>query len=146
MFHKVKEVYALPDLRLSVVFADGVTKTYDVNPLLYRFAAFKPLKDEAFFAGVQVDAGGYGVAWSDDIDLSCDELWENGITEKTPFDGLMSFADATEIWGLSESTLRKAITYGKIASGTDARKYGKQWVVTKAAMVREYGDPVSMPK
>lgn len=85
MFHKVKEVYALPDLRLSVVFADGLTKTYDVNPLLHRFAAFKPLKDEALFAGVQVDAGGYGVAWSDDIDLSCDELWQNGITEKTPF-------------------------------------------------------------
>ncbi len=64
-------------------------------------------------------------------------------SEETPFDGLISFADATELWGLSESTLRKAISYGKLVSGVDARKYGKQWVVTEAAMRREYGDPVS---
>lgn len=55
----------------------------------------------------------------------------------------MSFADATELWGLSESTLRKAISYGKLVSGVDARKYGKQWIVTKDAMLREYGEPVS---
>ena len=44
---------------------------------------------------------------------------------------------------MSESTLRKAISYGKLVSGVDARKYGKQWVVTEAAMRREYGAPVS---
>ena len=70
-------------------------------------------------------------------------LWYNGVTESTPFDDLMSFADASELWGLSESTLRKAVSYGKIVSGVDARKYGKQWIVTKDAMHREYGDPVS---
>ena len=142
MFHKIKEVYPLPDLRLSVLFSDGTTKTYDVAPLLNRFPAFGVLSDEALFSSVEVDAGGYGIVWNDDVDLSCDELWENGAVEETPFDGLMSFADATELWGLSESTLRKAISYGKIVSGVDARKYGKQWVVTKEAMVREYGQPV----
>lgn len=142
MFHKIKEVYALPGMRLSVLFSDGTTKTYDVDPLLSRFDAFKALADEALFASVEVDVGGYGIIWNDDIDLSSDELWENGITQVTPFDGLMSFADATELWGLSESALRKAVSYGKIVSGIDARKYGKQWVVTKEAMEREYGEPV----
>ncbi len=144
MFHKVKEICPLPDRKLNVLFADGTTKTYDVEPLLGRFEAFRALEDDALFAGVEVDVGGCGIVWNDDIDLSCDELWEHGITQETPFDGLMSFADATELWGLSESTLRKAVSYGKIVSGVDARKYGKQWVVTKAAMEREYGDPVSM--
>ena len=142
MFHKVKEVYALPGMRLSVLFSDGTTKAYDVTPLLGRFDAFKALEDESLFSSVEVDVGGYGVIWNDDIDLSCDELWENGVTQVTSFDGLMSFADATELWGLSESALRKAVSYGKIVSGVDARKYGKQWVVTKEAMEREYGDPV----
>lgn len=32
---------------------------------------------------------------------------------KTPFDGLMSFSGASELWGLSESTLRKAVAYSK---------------------------------
>ncbi|WP_248922502.1 helix-turn-helix domain-containing protein [Olsenella intestinalis] len=54
----------------------------------------------------------------------------------------MSFADASELWGLSESTLRKAVSYGKIVSGVDARKFGKQWLVTRAAMEREYGEPI----
>lgn len=142
MFHKVKEVYPLPDMRLSVIFANGATKVYDVAPLLSRFDAFKMLQDSHVFGSVEVDVGGYGIVWNDDIDLSCDELWENGVTEETPFDGLISFADATELWGLSESTLRKAISYGKLVSGVDARKCGKQWVVTEAAMRREYGDPV----
>lgn len=31
----------------------------------------------------------------------------------TPFDSLMSFSDATSLWNLNESTLRKAIKYGK---------------------------------
>ena len=34
--------------------------------------------DPAEFGCVAVDAGGYGIVWSDELDLSCDELWENG--------------------------------------------------------------------
>lgn len=143
MFRKIKDVYALPRMQLSVLFADGTTKRYDAKRLVTRIPAFEALEDEALFNSVEVDTGGYGIVWSDDIDLSCDELWDNGVVEKTPFDDLMSLADATELWNLSESTLRKAISYGKIVSGVDARKYGKQWVITRQAMEREYGDPTA---
>ena len=90
---------------------------------------------------MEVDTGGYGIIWNDDLDLSCDELFENGETVKTPFDGLMAFTDATQLWGLNESTLRKAIAYGKLVNGVDACKYGKQWVISTEAMKREYGQP-----
>lgn len=143
-FHKVKDVSALPGLKLSVQFANGTTKIYDVTPLERRFPAFKALEDETLFDCVEVDQGGYGIIWNDELDLSCDELWDNGVEVATPFDGLMSFSDASELWGLSESTLRKAIAYGKIVPGVDARKYGKQWVVNRDAMVREYGEPVGV--
>lgn len=142
MFNKIKAVSPLPDLRLSVQFANGTTKVYDVSPLLDRFEVFNELRDEELFNQVVVDVGGYGIVWNDDIDLSCDELWDQGVTEITPFDNLISFADASELWGLSESTLRKAISYGKIVPGIDARKYGKQWIVTRQAMEREYGELV----
>lgn len=33
MFHKVKEVNALPEHKISVRFAEGITKIYDVSPL-----------------------------------------------------------------------------------------------------------------
>ena len=112
MFHKVKNVNALPDFKLSVQFCEGVTKIYDMNQLFEKLPVFNYFKDkvEEFYA-VSVDMGGYGIVWNDDLDLSCDELWENGIQVETPFDGLMSFADATQLWGLNESTLRKAIVY-----------------------------------
>ncbi|MGM9643269.1 MAG: DUF2442 domain-containing protein [Eubacteriales bacterium] len=139
MFHKIKNVAAIPDYRLSVQFSEGVTKIYDVKPLFERLPVFTALKNEEEFFNVTVDVGGYGIIWNDDLDLSCDELWENGIQVDTPFDGLMAFSDATELWGLNESTLRKAVAYGKLVNGIDVCKFGKQWVVSSEAMKREYG-------
>ena len=57
------------------------------------------------------------------------------------FDGLIAFSDATQLWGLNESTLRKAIAYGKLINGIDVCKFGKQWVISSDAMKREYGEP-----
>ena len=142
MFHKVKSVNALDNFRLSVQFAEGVTKIYDVSQLFEKWSAFRSLKDDLeLFKNIQVDVGGYGVIWKDDLDISCDELYANGTIIKTPFDGLMSFNDATTLWGLNESTLRKAITYGKLVNGIDVCKFGKQWVISMDAMKREYGEP-----
>lgn len=144
MFHKIKDVSALPGLRLSVQFAEGVTKVYEVGPLAERLPVFRVFETHPeWFEDVCVDTGGYGIVWSDDLDLSCDELWENGIVVETPFDGLMALSDATQVWGLNESTLRKAIAYGKLVNGVDVCKYGKQWVVATESMRREYGVPTA---
>lgn len=141
MFHKIKNVSPLPDYRLSVQFSEGVTKLYDVKPLLEKIPAFECLlKQPDVFHEVSADTGGYGIVWNDELDLSCDELWEHGTAVETPFDGLMAFSDATELWGLHESTLRKAIVYGKLVNGVDVCKFGKQWVISTEAMRREYGD------
>ena len=142
MFHKVKIVNALDNYRLSVQFAEGITKLYDVSRLFSTWTAFISLKDNPIlFKKARVDVGGYGVIWNDELDISCDELFANGETIKTPFDGLMSFNDATTLWGLNESTLRKAISYGKLVNGIDVCKFGKQWVISMDAMKREYGEP-----
>ena len=142
MFKKVSAVTPLDNYKLLVVFANGGIKTYDVKPLFEKWPAFKALKAiSGFFNQVTVDAGGYGISWDDDIDLSCDELWANGTAFESPFLNILSFRDATDIWGLNESTLRKAVAYKKLVEGIDVRKYGKQWVVSKEAMLREYGEP-----
>ena len=142
MFHKIKSVTPLADHVLSVQFSEGVTKHYDVKPLFERYPMFLPLqKDPELFSSVEVDVGGYGIIWNDDIDIACDELFFNGETVQTPFDGLIAFSDATQLWGLNESTLRKAIAYGKLLNGIDVCKFGKQWVISTHAMRREYGDP-----
>ena len=143
MFHKINDVIAHDKFRLIVRFAEGVTKIYDVTPLFEKWPVFKTLQESPkLFAEVTVDTGGYGVVWNDMLDLSCDELFTNGQTIATSFDGLMSFGDATLLWGLNESTLRKAIAYGKLVKGIDACKYGKQWLISMQAMKREYGEPL----
>lgn len=140
MFHKIKSVCPVDGFRLSVQFSEGVTKIYDLNAVFEKVPAFERLRQHPEeFAEVSVDAGGYGVIWDDELDLSCDELWEHGVRVKSRFDGLMAFGDATDMWGLNESTLRKAIFYGKLVNGVDVCKFGKQWVISIEAMEREYG-------
>lgn len=146
MFHKIKSVSPLPDFVLLLHFVDGTAKTYDMKPLLDQMEAFADLKHiPSLFEQVSTDPGGYGISWNDEIDLDGEELWVNGQEIKTPFTGLLSFADASTMWGLHESTLRKAISYGKLKNGLDAIKFGKQWVVTQEAMKREYGEPPTAP-
>ena len=78
MFHKIKNVTPLDDMMLIVEFMSGDKKEYDVKPLLYKWSAFKDLEKNNLFKYVKVDVGGYGVVWNEDIDLSCNELWDSG--------------------------------------------------------------------
>lgn len=142
MFHKIKSITPEANFTLLAHFADGQAKRYDVKPLFERVPAFRALAAApSLFDQVCVDHGGYGISWNDDLDLAGDELWANGQPIKTPFDQLIAFSDATDLWGLNESTLRKAIAYRKLIDGVDVKKFGKQWVVTRDAMEREYGSP-----
>ena len=53
------------------------------KPLLEKETFFATFMDQPeVFASVSVDVGGYGIVWNDELDLSCDELWENGNDEK----------------------------------------------------------------
>ena len=141
MFHKIRSVTPLDDYMLRVEFCEGITKVYDVKQLFDTFKIFNKLKENNLFNKVRVDKGGYAVIWNKEIDLACDDLFYDGKTIKSRFDGLIAARDATEIWGLNESTLRKAIQYGKLKRGIDVSKMGNQWIISVEAMVREYGEP-----
>ena len=140
-FHKINDVSPLKNYELSVHFWDGSTKIYDVKPWFKKQPVFRTIKNKGLFEQVKVDIGGYGISWNDEVDLSCNALWEGGREVKTPFDGILSFGDASIIWKLSESTLRKAVSYGKFVRGVDVCKYGKQWLISVSAMKRVYGEP-----
>ena len=53
---------------------------------------------------------------------------------------VMTFAEATQRWGLADSTLRKLATTNKLLEGLDFRKSGKVWLITRDAMKRMYGE------
>lgn len=67
MFHKVIKVEALDDMILKVEFIDNKIKLYDVKKLMSKWKAFEMLKDAKLFKKVQVDQGGYGISWNDEL-------------------------------------------------------------------------------
>jgi hypothetical protein len=75
---KILSVQALENKKLLIKFANGVAKVYDCNQLL-SLDMFQVLRNDAFFKSVKVDAGGYGISWNDDADLSEYEIWTNGV-------------------------------------------------------------------
>lgn len=139
MFHKAKNVTALQKYTILVHFADGSDKLYDMDTLFEKYPVFKSLETvPGLFKQAKVDVGGYGIVWNEDLDIDSEEIYQNGRDCKTAFTGLIAMSDATVIWNLNESTLRKAISYGKLIPGIDAFNFGSQWVVTAEAMEREY--------
>lgn len=145
VYHLIRSLSATKDLHLIAQFDNGTIKSYDIKKLSRRNSVFKIFESNTeLFAKAKVDAGGYGVVWNEDLDLSSEEVWSNGDTVINSFNGLLSFSDASRIWNLNESTLRKALVYRKLRAGIDCCKYGKQWVITREAMIREYGKPENL--
>ena len=137
MFHKATDLTFREGTSLEVRFRDGKVKQYDMASLFDKYPQLKALEDRDLFLSGKL-MGAYGIVWNEDIDIDTEEVYQNGRDVETPFSGLISFSDAAVIKGLNESTLRKAVEYGKLIPGVDVCNLGKQWIITKEALEREY--------
>ena len=79
MFHKIIEVSIKENFIIIAKFKDGTIKKYDIKNLIDNYEIFNDLKNKQLFKLVKVDQGGYGISWNENIDLSSEEIWENGI-------------------------------------------------------------------
>lgn len=76
----LKSVKPCEDFVLEAEFTDGAVKRYDISPLFEEIPVFLELKENpALFREVKVIGCGYAVGWNDDLDLACEEIYENGI-------------------------------------------------------------------
>ncbi len=82
MFHKIKNVLPKEDLIIEVEFENEVKKQYNIKKIISKWKVFEDLKDKELFFKVKVDQGEYGIIWNENIDLSCEEIWQNGIIIK----------------------------------------------------------------
>jgi len=78
-YPKIADVNPQKGKRLLVTFNNGVKKIYDCTQLLNN-DVFKPLINDALFNSVKADKHGYGVIWTDELDLSESELWIHGLS------------------------------------------------------------------
>lgn len=87
MFTKITSVAALPDYILLVGFSDESFKQFDVKPLIEKYQPFKALVNiKGLYEQVKIDLGGYGLIWNDELDLSADGLYEQGVPCNPPTD------------------------------------------------------------
>jgi len=77
-YPKVKSVTIGAKKTIIVLFDNGISKIYDLKPLL-DLDHFTALQNEGLFKTVKVDQGGHGISWNDQVDLSEAELWKNGL-------------------------------------------------------------------
>lgn len=79
MTHRIISVKPMDNMMLSVVFQNGIEKTYDISSLYDVFPQFRILEKEKYlFEEVQVDVGGYGISWNDELDIDANSIWEEG--------------------------------------------------------------------
>jgi len=83
MFYNIKSVVPLDDFILSIEFQNSEWKRYDVKQLFDKWDDFKALTQNELFKYAKVDIGGYAIVWNDDLDISCNELWENGYKNRS---------------------------------------------------------------
>ena len=71
---RVTEVEALPEFRLRVAFADGISGTVELSGLVHSAKAgvFAALADPALFAQVRLEYG--AVVWPGELDLAPDAM------------------------------------------------------------------------
>jgi hypothetical protein len=75
-YPRVESVSAVDGNTLLVAFDNQQQRLYDITPLLSK-EMFSPLRNQAFFKSVRVDAGGFAIVWDENIDISEYELWKN---------------------------------------------------------------------
>ena len=82
MFHKIDDIILKDNLIIVVMFQNGITKSYDIKKILSKWEIFKELENNELYHMAKIDAGGLGISWNENIDLSSEEIWENGINIK----------------------------------------------------------------
>jgi len=72
----INKIHANDDWTIDVAFDDGAERRFDVKPLL-ECEAFEPLRNIDTFKSVR--NCGYFVEWINEVDLSADTLYLEGV-------------------------------------------------------------------
>lgn len=75
----ISAIHANDDWTIDVAFDDGAERKFDVKPLL-DCEAFEPLRNLNVFKAIR--NLGYFVEWNNEVDLSADTLFLDGVSLK----------------------------------------------------------------
>ena len=79
MSHRIQNVKMMDYMNIQAVFLTGEIIQYNLQNLFQSLPQFqKLLSDPVLSSKLKVDQGGYGISWSDDLDLDAETIWEDG--------------------------------------------------------------------
>ncbi|MCQ2802063.1 MAG: DUF2442 domain-containing protein [Bacilli bacterium] len=74
--------FVIPDLDYYLIcyFKNGEIKKFDFKPIMEKYPEFLALKKNNLFNRARVDFGGLCVTFNEDLDISEETLYQNGVT------------------------------------------------------------------
>lgn len=79
MHHRAIDIKFKEGTVIEATFQDGLVKQYDVATLFDYYPPLKALQDRELFTSGYI-VGGYGVLWTNDLDLDMEEIYQEGVT------------------------------------------------------------------
>jgi hypothetical protein len=108
---RIEEVTAIEPATLAIRWTTGETMQADIGDWMVRFALLAPLTDPELFKKAHVGWYGHSVAWSEDIEVGADQLYNRckaqaGEPSPSEFDDWMrrnslSLATAADALGMT---------------------------------------------
>lgn len=139
---KIEDVVPLQAGNVLVFFRDGTTKKVNVADLVKTDPHFfSLLRKEELFDKVNVQTGGYGISWGEQLDISDDKLYESGIDIPLIMEDLRSFirnrvVDTSEVaifLDCSRQNVNDLVNRGKL---TPVKKDSKNTLFLKSEVMR----------
>ncbi|MCQ2508052.1 MAG: DUF2442 domain-containing protein [Dorea sp.] len=122
-FKRIEDVIPLKNNSLLIFFKNGEVKKFDVNRYASNDRTFAPvLNNEELFKKVSLQTGGYGICWGENVLISYDELYKDGIMVPLSKDDFLSFVkeriisttEVTELMGCTRQYVNELTKKGKI--------------------------------
>jgi len=79
MFVRAKKVRFLEDVLVELTFQDGKIIQYDMSRMFSKYPQLEELRSKrSLFENGQLDVGGYGIIWNDELDFDAMSIYESG--------------------------------------------------------------------
>ena len=120
---KIEDVVPLQDYRLLIFFRDGIIRKCDLSTYFEKRPHFAILlKRHDFFSNVQVQTGGYGVCWDENLSIQDSVLYKMGKRIPLTADDFKVFAseriinaaEAAEILNCSRQYINELVKTEKL--------------------------------
>lgn len=104
--YRIEDVIPISDTNLIIFFSDGNVKKCNLLDIFKNNPQFDAIaQNSAYFNKVDIEPGGYGIRWDDNLRISDKELYENGEVIPLTADDFIAFASNRVITAAEAATI-----------------------------------------